>query len=152
MNHSILNGTFPSKLKHAKVVPIYKTNDELNCPGNYRPISLLSNFNRIFEKLMCKRLQNFCDKNKILYEKQYGFRAKHSTQHAVVDIVNNIRNNMDKGLFSCGIFIDLKKAFDTVDHSILLNKLEHGIRGIINNWFQSYLTDRIQTVQIGENI
>ena len=59
---------------------------------------------------------------------------------------------MDKGLFSCGIFIDLKKAFDTVDHSILLNKLEHGIRGIINNWFQSYLTDRIQTVQIGENI
>jgi retron-type reverse transcriptase len=99
---------------------------------------------------MSKRLKTFFDKNKTLYDKQYGFRAKHSTQHAIIDIINNIHNNMDKGLFSCGIFIDLKKAFDTVDHSILLHKLHHyGIRGVINNWFRSYLTDRIQTTQIG---
>ena len=152
MNFSIQKGRYPSKLKHAKVVQIYNTNDETD-PGNYRPISILSIFNRIFEKLMYKRLQNYCDKEKLLYDKQYGFRAKHSTQHALVDIVNNVYNNMDKGLHSCGVFIDLKKAFDTVDHSILLKKLEHyGIRGIINDWFQSYLADRIQTVQIGDNI
>ena len=103
---------------------------------------------------MYKRLKSFFDKNKILflYDKQYGFRAKHST-HDIIDIINNIHNNMDKGLFSCGIFIDLKKAFDTVDHSILLHKLHHyGIRGVINNWFRSYLTDRIHTTQIGGNI
>ena len=149
MNISIEKGVFPSKFKHAKVIPIFKDDDETD-PGNYRPISLLSNLNQIFEKLMSKRLKTFFDKNKTLYDKQYGFRAKHSTQHVIIDIINNIHNNMDKGLFSCGIFIDLKKAFDTVDHSILLHKLHHyGIRGVINNWFRSYLTDRIQTTQIG---
>jgi hypothetical protein len=152
INLSIQKGVFPSKLKHAKVVPIYKTDDETD-PGNYRPISLLSNFNQLFEKLMYKRLKLFFDKNETFYEKQYGFRAKHSTQHAIIDIVNNIQNNMDKKLFSCGIFIDLKKAFDTVDHTILLHKLQHyGIRGVINNWFKSYLTERMQTTQIEENI
>ena len=119
MNLSIQKGKYPSKLKHAKVVPIYKTNDETD-PGNYRPISILSIFNRNFKKLMYTRLQNYCDKEKILYDKQYGFCTKRSTQHALVHIVNNIYNNMDKRLYSCGVFIDLKKAFDIVDHSILL--------------------------------
>jgi retron-type reverse transcriptase len=102
---------------------------------------------------MYKRLKHFFDKNQILYDKQYGFRDQHSTQYAITDILNNIQNNMEKRLFSCGIFLDLKKAFDTVDHSILVGKLEHyGVRGIINNWFKSYLTDRIQTTQNEENI
>ena len=102
---------------------------------------------------MYKRLKQFFDKNETFYKKQYGFRAKHSTQHTIIDIVNNIQNNMDKKLFSCGIFIDLKKAFDTVDHAILLHKLLHyGIRGVISNWFKSYLTERMQTTQIEENI
>ncbi len=152
MNLSVQNGVFPSKLKHAKVIPVYKDDNETD-PGNYRPISKLSNFSKIFEKLMCKRLKYFFDKNQILYDKQYGFRDQHSTQYAIADIVNNIQNNMEKRLFSCGIFLDLKKAFDTVDHSILIGKLEHyGVRGIINNWFKSYLTDRIQTIQNDENI
>ena len=152
INLSIQKGEFPSKLKYAKVVPIYKTDDKTD-PGNYIPISLLSNFNQLFEKLMYKRLKLFFDKNETFYEKQYGFRAKHSTQHAIIDIVNNIQNNMDKKLFLCGIFIDLKKAFDTVDHTILLHKLQHyGICSVINNWFKSYLTERMQTTQIEENI
>ena len=152
INNSVSQGVYPSKLKHAKVTPIYKGEDNTD-PGNYRPISLLSIFNRIFEKVMYNRLKPFLDKHDVLYKSQYGFREKRSTQHALLDIVSQIQSNMDRGLFSCGIFIDLKKAFDTVDHSILLNKLQHyGIRGIINEWFSSYLTARTQVTQIGHNI
>ena len=82
-------------------------------------------------------------KKHILYNAQYGFRANCSTQQAILDIVNRIQSNMDAGLYSCGVLIDLKKAFDTADHTILLRKLsEYGIRGIINDWFASYLTGR----------
>ena len=86
-------------------------------PGNYRPISLLSNFNRIFKKVMFKRLKIFLDQNEILFTSQYGFRDKYSTQHAILNIVNAVHSNMDKKLYTCGIFIDLKKAFDTVNQS-----------------------------------
>ena len=79
---------------------------------------------------------------------QYGFRDRYSTQHAFIDIVNNIQNNMEEKQFSCEIFLDLKKAFDTVDHSILLHKLDHyGVHGIVNNWFKSYLIDPVQTTR-----
>ena len=149
MNMSILTGIYPHKLKHAIVTPIYKADDETD-PNNYRPISLLSVFNRIFEKFMYKRLKSFINRNDIFFTSQYGFRENCSTQHAILDILNKIQNNIDKRLFSCGIFIDLKKAFDTVDHSILLHKLHHyGIRGIINDWFSSYLSVRMQSTQIG---
>ena len=113
MNKSIESGIYPSKSKVAEVVAVYKNEDELD-PNNYRPISLLSIFNGIFEKLMYNRLKSFLDKHNLLYHCQYGFREKCSTQHALVDIVNRIQFNFDKKLFSCGIFIDLKKAFDTV--------------------------------------
>ena len=123
---------------------MYKGEDE-TLPENYRPISLLSIYNRLFEKLLYRRLIKFIDKNDILYDLQYGFRNKHSTQHAILDIVNTIHSNMDNRKYSRGIFIDLKKAFDTVNHEILLTKLEHyGIRGVINSWFRSYLSDRRQ--------
>ena len=102
---------------------------------------------------MYKRLKSFFEINGLFYEPQYGFREKHSTQHALIDIVNRIPNNMDKGWFSCGVFIDLKKAFDTVDHDILLDKLyRYGIRGIILEWFSSYLKGRSQVTQIGEHV
>ena len=122
-------------------------------PNNYRPISLLSVFNRIIEKLIYRQLKSFLEDCNIFYHSQYGFRERRSTEHALIDIVNQIQSNFDKGIYTCGIFIDLKKAFDTVDHSILLQKLYHdGIRGIVNDWFRSYLSDRIQSTQIGPNI
>ena len=92
-------------------------------------------------------------KKHILCNAQYGFRANCSTQQAILDIVNRIQSNLDAGLYSCGVFIDLKKAFDTVDHTILLCKLSHyGIRGIINDWFASYLTDRTRTTLVDASI
>ena len=147
-NQSICSGIFPSKLKRAKIIPIFKDEDD-SMPENYRPISLLSIYSRIFEKLMYSRLTKFVKDCHILYDQQYGFRSKHSTQHAILDIVNTILQNMDNGKFSCGVFIDLKKAFDTVNHEILLAKLEnYGVRGVINSWFRSYLTDRKQNTEV----
>ena len=152
LNLSISTGVYPNKLKMAKVTPIYKSDDKSD-PNSYRPISLLSNFNRIFEKLMYSRMESFIEQNNLLSPFQYGFRKAHSTQHAILDIVNAIQTNMDKRLFSCGVFVDLKKAFDTVDHHILLQKLNHyGFRGIVNEWFSSYLKGRTQTTQIDSHI
>ena len=139
---------FPSKLKCAKIIVIFKDEDD-TLPENYRPISLLSIYNRIFEKLMYSRVTKFVKDCNILYDQQYGFRSKHSTQHAILDIVNTILQNMDNGKFPCGVFIDLKKPFDTVNCEILLAKLDnYGIRGVINSWFRSYLTDRKQTTKV----
>ena len=152
INLSISSGMYPNKLKMAKIIPIFKADDNTN-PNNYRPISLLSNFNRIFEKLVYSRMESFIEQNNLLSPSQYGFRKAHSTQHAILDIVSTIQENMDKRLFSCGVFIDLKKAFDTVDHKILLHKLNHyGFRGVTNKWFSSYLDGRTQTTQIGSHI
>ena len=119
----------------AKITPVFKGDDDTDA-NNYRPISLLSNFNRVFEKIIYKRLTSYIEKHDLLNSSQYGFRKGHSTQHAILDIVNDIQSNMNRRLLSCGIFIDLKKAFDTVDHDVLLDKLNHyGFRGIINSWF-----------------
>jgi hypothetical protein len=151
MNRSIEIGKYPSKLKYAKIVPIAYINMTMNKndDGNYRPISLLSNINKIYEKLMYNRIASFLKKNNTLFSTQYGFREKHTTQHALLDTVSKIQNNMDNKLFSCCIFIDLQKAFDTVNHTILLSKLNYySIRGVINNWFCSYLNGRSQTTQI----
>ena len=146
MNLSVETGSFPNKLKYAKVIPVYKTGDKLEC-GNYRPISLL---NKVFEKLMFNRIKKFIANHNILSTSQYGFREHHSTEHALLDIINKIQTNMDDKLFSCGIFIDLQKAFDTVDHGILLHKLNHyGVQGIVNDWFHSYFSCRSQSTQIG---
>jgi len=146
INNSFSDGIFPDALKSCKVVPIHKggSMDDLN---NYRPISLLSIFDKIIEKLIHHRLYNFLELHNILFNNQFGFRKNNSTSFALMQITEKIKETIENKKFGCGIFIDLRKAFDTVNHKILLKKLEHyGIRGIALNWFTSYLFNRKQFV------
>ena len=148
-NWSFSSGTVPNKLKIAQVIPIYKKGSTIDL-SNYRPISLLSIFSKLLEILMYTRLINFFEKNDVLFHGQFGFRANHSTSQALILITDKIQKAIEEKLFSCGVFLDLRKAFVTVDHSILINKLQHyGIRGIANKWFNSYLDDRKQIVSVG---
>ena len=129
-------------------MPVFKKGSKLDyC--NYRPISLLSNVQKTLEKLMYKRVYNFLAENNVVYDLQFSFRKKCSTSHALISLTENIRQALDEEYIGCGIFVDLQKAFDTVDHEILLSKLDYcGIRGISNNWFKSYLSNRKQFASI----
>ena len=148
VNDSFASGNFPDKLKLARITPVFKKGSRLDI-DNYRPISVLSNFSRLFEKAMYHRLHSYLEVQKILYPLQFGFREKCSTTHALISITEFIRQSIDKNEFGCGIFIDLKKAFDTVNHAILLTKLKHyGIRGVVHDWFKSYLSQREQFVNV----
>jgi hypothetical protein len=146
MNKSMETGEVPDTLKLAKVIPIYKANEK-DMFTNYRPISLLPCFSKILEKLMHKRVYSFLVKHNMLYNSQYGFRPKHSTTYAIIELVGDIMKAYDREESMLAVFVDLSKAFDTIDHSILINKLErYGIRGIALKWFQNYLNNRSQFV------
>ena len=148
INLSFTEGCFPQLLKLAEVCPIFKKKDKNKCE-NYRPISLLSNLSKLFERAMHTRTYEFLESHHIFSDLQFGFRKKHSTNHALLDIFEKIKQNLDTKFFTCGVFIDLEKAFDTVNHEILVKKLEfYGIRGISNQWFSSYLTNRQQRVKL----
>ena len=151
-NMSMNEGIFPDKLKIARVTPIYKKGDKSEV-SNYRPISVLSCFSKILEKIIYKRVITFLDKNDILSKNQFGFRNKYSTSMALVDICNKIVDTFEENSFMIGIFIDLSKAFDTINHSIMLSKLRHyGIRGIAYNWFSSYLSNRCQCTKYKSSV
>ena len=152
INLSLSTGEHPNLLKIAKAIPIFKMKGSMLEISNYRPISLLSNINKLLEKVMFNRVYEFLEKYKCIFYRQFGFRQKHSTNHALIEITENIRKALDNGKFACGIFIDLQKAFDTVNHDILMDKLRYyGIRGNANKWFQSYLSNRTQFVSIQGN-
>ena len=147
-NLSLSTGVHPDLFKISKTIPIFKKGSRLQV-CNYRPISLLSNLNKILEKLVFSRMYRFLEDYNCIYSLQFGFRAKHSTNHALIDITEKIRNALDNKNHVCGVFVDLQKAFDTVNHNILLSKLNHyGIRGTANDWLSSYLSNRSQYVSI----
>ena len=148
INESFQSGIFPDKMKLAKVIPLFKTGCTLTA-SNYRPISILSVFSKNIEKVMYVRLYSFLQKYEIMYTLQFGFRASHSINHALVSLTEAIKNSLDNKKYGCGLFIDLQKAFDTVNRNILLMKFEHyGIRGTVLKWFKSYISDRMQYVSV----
>ena len=145
-NLSLQQGIFPDEMKIANVLPLYKKDDSMIF-SNYRPVSLLCSLSKVFEKIMYNRLIPFLKKYKILYEFQFGFRKLHSTYMAVMTLIDKIIKCLEEGEHVVGVFLDFSKAFDTVDHVILLEKLNHyGIRGAALDWFKSYLNNRKQYV------
>ena len=137
-------GIFPDSLKIGKITPIFKKGDS-ELIENYRPISTLPVFGKIFEKVIFSRLYSFLISQNILYENQFGFRKSHSTGHAINHSVKHIKSELEKKKYVLGIFIDLSKAFDTIDHDQMIYKLSHyGIRGTTNDLLKSYLTNRFQ--------
>ena len=146
INCSFSHGCFPDELKIAKVCPVYKGGTKTSF-SNYRPISVLPSFSKIFEKLVYNRLESYVLSKNILVNNQYGFRRMHSTYMAILDMFDKVSESIDKHEVSIGVFIDLSKAFDTLNHTILLEKLEHyGIRGLPLLWFKDYLSNRKQFV------
>ena len=145
-----MTGIFPNNLKIAKVLPLFKKGDQ-TLMENYRPISLLPCISKVFEKVVFQQLYDYFDKENLFYKSQYGFRKYHSTEHACLEFLDKVMLELDKGKTPICIFIDLSKAFDTINHDILLEKLKYyGLDNTSLNWFNSYLNNRKQVVCIND--
>lgn len=152
INQSLCTGIFPQSLKIAKIIPIFKKENP-HITDNYRPVSLLPIISKIFEKVVFIQVYDYFTENDLLYKSQYGFRKLHSTELAALEFTDKIVANLEQGKLPLAIFLDLSKAFDTIDHNILLDKLRfYGISGKALEWFRSYLQKRKQYVQYGDSV
>ena len=150
LNHSLRTGIFQDELKIAKVIPLHKK-DDLTSISNYRPISILPSISKIFERVMFNQLYSYFIENDLLYSSQYDSRKGHSTEFAVLEIIDRIILDLDKGETPINVYLDLSKAFDTLDHKILLEKLSHyGINDVALNMFDSYLSNCVQYVSYND--
>ena len=153
MNQSLLHGVVPKDMKISKVIPIHKSSDPCILK-NYRPVSLLPVFSKLLEKIVYNKLISFLNLNNVLYRHQYGFRKKHSTIHSIIHLLNHCSTSASKPVpeFTLAVLCDLSKAFDVINHGILQRKPRtYGIRGLAYEWFKSYISDRLQYVEIENN-
>lgn len=139
-----MTGNVPGIFKISRITPILKNGSACE-RRNYRPIAVISSFSKVFEKLICDQLISF------LFEYQFGFRKGYSTERAILETVNNLKTTLDQNMFTCGIFVDFSKAFDTINHRIRIDKMcKYGVCGTPLRWFSSYLTGRHVFVKIGD--
>ena len=139
-------------MKVAEIIPLYKGREE-DQVVNYRPVSLLMTISKILEKIIYNRVFKFLTKYNILYDSQYGFRSKHSCEDAILELIGRVLQSKNDDKYCAGIFLDLSKAFDTLDHHLLLQKMEkYGIRGLTLDWFKSYLSNRSILAKIESTI
>ena len=151
-NSSLSSGIVPSLLKEANVTPIFKAGDKHDFT-NYRPISILPALSKLLEKVVYTRIFDFISHHNVLTSQQFGFRPKRSTYMAINELYCKIAENLDQKLHTVGIFLDLSKAFDTINHDILLNKLNnYGVRGLANDWIKNYLSGRQQCVLFNNHL
>ena len=147
INLTIQTGTIPDDWKEATITPIYKDGDK-NSPANYRPISILPAISKIMERVIHSQLHGHLNEHHLLSEAQFGFRKNHSTVTCILKLLDDIYYNMELGKMTGVVFLDLKKAFDTVDHSIMINKLnKFNLDEHTKNWFRDYLSGRRQSVK-----
>ena len=151
-NQSISQGTFPDDWKYAKVTPLYKQGDRGDV-NNYRPISVIPIVAKVFERILYEQLYAYLEEHDILCQNQSGFPANHSTVTALLEATDSWAYKIDNGKINGVIFLDLKKAFDTVDHKILLSKLNYyGVHGKSFKWFQSYIENRTQKCSVNGSL
>ena len=147
-NLSMTIGEFPKSFKVGKITPIHKSGSKKDVK-NYRPISSLPFFSKVFERIIHDRFFKFLQKFNLIFAHQYGFIKKRSTIDAILNFCDHCYSSFESKNYLMSVFLDLSKAFDTIDHDILCKKLEYyGLRGIINDWFRSYLSTRSQFVRI----
>ena len=148
VNLSIEQGRVPQNFKLARVTPLHKKGSKLD-PGNYHPVSILSSISKIMEKIVFEQVAKYLDENKLMYEFQSGFRTSHSTDTCLLYLNDRIKHEVDLGRYCGMVMLDLQKAFDTVNHPILIDKLKAiGFDSTAASWMQSYLEGREQVVEV----